>query len=173
MTINEQPHQPDLGIETDGRTVSQPARSGGNPGSKEVLAVLAETLDSLAKLTRELADSHNTGTEREELATSLSPAQRATEEAAEPPATEPLNDAGTRPTKYAPKVSFYQDREDTDRVRGTILHTMHREKSRTLSEFIHNAVMEKVEELERKYNDGKPFPHTKAGELPQGRPWRR
>ncbi|MBO3662710.1 ParB family protein [Microbacterium stercoris] len=77
--------------------------------------------------------------------------------------------AGTKKA-YPPKVSFYQDREDTDRVRGAILHTMATEGYRGLSQFIHLAVMEKVEQLEKKYNGGKPFPAVSARELPQGRP---
>lgn len=72
--------------------------------------------------------------------------------------------------KYPPKVSFYQDPDDTSRVRGAILHTQVAEGSRSLSQFIAEAVMEKVEALEAKYNDGKPFPAIGARELPQGRP---
>lgn len=72
--------------------------------------------------------------------------------------------------KYPPKVSFYQDREDTDRVRGAILHTMATEGARSLSQFINQAVMAEVERLERKYNGGQPFPAVGARELPQGRP---
>jgi|SRR5690625_478854 len=103
----------------------------------------------------------------------VAPPATSTPETPEPTAAKPPARSEKRTTKYAPKVSFYQDREDTDRVRGAILHTMHLEGSRTLSEFIHNAVMEKVEELETKYNDGKPFPNAKAGDFPQGRPWGR
>lgn len=73
-------------------------------------------------------------------------------------------------TKYPPKVSFYQAREDTDRVRGAILHTMASEGPRSLSQFINGAVMAEVERLERKYNGGQPFPPVGARELPQGRP---
>lgn len=93
--------------------------------------------------------------------------------AAEP---SPAPRATTRPvtkkagTKYPPKVSFYQDPEDTARVRGALLHTQIPEGSRSLSAFINEAVMEKVERLEVKYNDGKPFPAVGARELPQGRP---
>ena len=82
-------------------------------------------------------------------------------------------EAGRRPQprrKYPPKVSFYQDREDTDRVRGAILHTMATEGTRSLSQFINQAVMAEVERLERKYNGGQPFPAVGARELPQGRP---
>ena len=68
------------------------------------------------------------------------------------------------------KVSFYQERADTDRIRGAILHTMATEGSRSLSQFINQAVMAEVERLERKYNGGQPFPAVGARELPQGRP---
>ena len=90
--------------------------------------------------------------------------------AAAPPA--PTRKTSTRRAgnKYPPKVSFYQDPEDTDRVRGAILHTMAAEGPRSLSQFINKAVMTEVERLERKYNDGAPFPAVGAGELPQGRP---
>lgn len=73
-------------------------------------------------------------------------------------------------TKYPPKVSFYQDPEDTARVRGAILHTMTTEGSRSLSAFIHHAVMVEVERLEAKYNGGRPFAPMGVRELPQGRP---
>lgn len=70
--------------------------------------------------------------------------------------------------KWRHKVSFYQDPADTDRVRGAILYTMTSEGNRNLSQFVGDAVMAKVEELEAKYNHGRPFPPVKARELPQG-----
>lgn len=70
--------------------------------------------------------------------------------------------------KWRHKVSFYQDPADTDRVRGAILHTMVKEGNRNLSQFVNDAVMAKVEELEAKYNHGEPFPAVGARELPQG-----
>ncbi|MGG7453031.1 ParB family protein [Plantibacter auratus] len=109
------------------------------------------------------------------------PAAAATEpaEVAAPPA--PVEKAQSKPAskpaaatveakKYRPKVSFYQDPADTDRVRGAILHTQVQEGSRSLSKFIDDAVMEKVAALEAKYNGGQPFPAIGARELPQGRP---
>lgn len=72
--------------------------------------------------------------------------------------------------KFPHKVSFYQDAEDTARVRGAILHTQVSEGTRSLSQFISQAVMDKVEELEAKYNNGEPFPPIGARQLPQGRP---
>ena len=76
----------------------------------------------------------------------------------------------TRQTKYPPKVSFYQAPEDTARVRGAILHTQVSEGTRSLSQFVNDAVMAEVERLEAKYNAGQPFPPVGARELPQGRP---
>ena len=70
--------------------------------------------------------------------------------------------------KWRHKVSFYQDPADTDRVRGAILYTMTTEGNRNLSQFVNDAVMAKVEELEAKYNHGEPFPAVGARELPQG-----
>jgi hypothetical protein len=71
--------------------------------------------------------------------------------------------------KYPHKVSFYQDPDDTDRVRGAILYTMTTpEGNRNLSQFVNRAVMAEVERLEAKYNGGQPFPSIGAREMPQG-----
>ena len=86
------------------------------------------------------------------------------------PTPTPAQQAERRRTKYPPKVSFYQDPADTARVRGAILHTMVTEGSRSLSQFIHHAVMAEVARLEVKHNDGQPFPPVGARELPLGRP---
>jgi hypothetical protein len=102
--------------------------------------------------------------------------------AAEPAAAAPIEEAepatraAVRPvtkkagTKYPPKVTFYQDPEDTARTRGALLHTQISEGSRSLSAFINQAVMAEVERLEAKYNGGKPFPAVGSREMPQGRP---
>ena len=102
--------------------------------------------------------------------------------AAEPAAAAPIEEAAPatraagRPvtkkagTKYPPKVTFYQDPEDTARTRGALLHTQISEGSRSLSAFINQAVMAEVERLEAKYNGGKPFPAVGSREMPQGRP---
>lgn len=78
--------------------------------------------------------------------------------------------APEKKSKYPPKVSFYQDPADTARVRGAILHTQVAEGTRSLSDFINNAVMAEVKRLEAKYNGGQPFPGVGARGLPQGRP---
>lgn len=78
--------------------------------------------------------------------------------------------APEKKSKYPPKVSFYQDPADTARVRGAILHTQVAEGTRSLSDFINNAVMAEVQRLEAKYNGGQPFPGVGARGLPQGRP---
>ena len=102
-------------------------------------------------------------------ATPLAPAPAQAPNAPAPPSLEAA--PAPRPTRGArPKVSFYQAREDTNRMRGAILHTMAAEGPRSLSEFIHQAVMAEVERLETKYNNGQPFPPVGARELPQGRP---
>lgn len=92
---------------------------------------------------------------------------------APPPAETPETRKAEEPStsgkkKWRHKVSFYQDPADTDRVRGAILHTMVKEGNRNLSQFVNDAVMAKVEELEAKYNHGEPFPAVGARELPQG-----
>lgn len=74
------------------------------------------------------------------------------------------------PRKHPNKVSFYQEPEDTARLRGAVLHTMVAEGHRSLSQFVIRAVMKEVQRLEEKYNDGKPFPAVAANEMPQGRP---
>ncbi|PYC99865.1 hypothetical protein B4U78_013960 [Microbacterium esteraromaticum] len=84
--------------------------------------------------------------------------------------TEPQAAAAKKRSKYPPKVSFYQEQEDTDRIRGAIMHTIPYEGVRSLSQFLSGAAMKEVERLERQYNDGKPFPPVGARELPQGRP---
>lgn len=76
------------------------------------------------------------------------------------------------PRKHPNKVSFYQEPEDTARLRGAVLHTMVAEGHRSLSQFVIRAVMKEVQRLEEKYNDGKPFPAVAANEMPQGRPQR-
>ena len=55
-------------------------------------------------------------------------------------------------------------------MRAAILHTNHLEGPRSLSEFIHHAVMAEVERLERKYDDGQAWLGDGACELPPGRP---
>ena len=87
----------------------------------------------------------------------------------ERPSTSPTTAKTQTKPKYLPKVSFYQDPADTDRMRAAILHTMAVENYRNLSQFVDEAVREKVERLEAKYNGGQPFGSAGAGELPRGR----
>ena len=94
-----------------------------------------------------------------------------TSAAAEPAGTVRTRSPENQPkSKYPPKVSFYQDPEDTDRMRAALLHTLLPEGKRSLSQFIHTAVRAEVERLERKYNNGRPFPPVGARGIPQGRP---
>lgn len=101
------------------------------------------------------------------------PTPAAAPEAAAKPAAANVTRKAEEPStsgkkKWRHKVSFYQDPADTDRVRGAILYTMTTEGNRNLSQFVNDAVMAKVEELEAKYNHGEPFPAVGARELPQG-----
>lgn len=74
-------------------------------------------------------------------------------------------------TQYAKKkVGFYQKPEDTERLRGAVLHGVSRGGPRTMSEFIDYAVMKEVSRQEEEWNNGEPFPAVGAGDLPQGRP---
>lgn len=88
----------------------------------------------------------------------------------DPEADDVVETSATGPRKHPNKVSFYQDPEDTARLRGAVLHTMIAEGHRSLSQFITRAVMKEVQRLEEKYNDGELFPAVSANEMPQGRP---
>lgn len=78
--------------------------------------------------------------------------------------------SSTSSRKFPHKVSFYQAPEDTSRVRAALLHTQGAEGGRSLSAFIHGAVMKETRRLERKYNDGQPWSGVDARGIPQGRP---
>jgi len=99
-------------------------------------------------------------------ATDSSAAVEAPKQAVEPAA---VTSSGPRRPKTKPKVSFYQDPEDTARARAALLNTLTTEGNRSLSEFIDRAVMAEVERLERKHNNGKPWESVPTGELPVGR----
>lgn len=89
----------------------------------------------------------------------------------DPPAPAPAREERTPSgKKYPPKVTFYQPQEDSARMRGAFRHTDREEGDRSLSDFIHKAVMAEVERRERKYNSGQPFPDLEAGSIPRGRP---
>src|SRR5699024_11571778 len=77
-------------------------------------------------------------------------------------AEEVLQNPQTAPRRHPNKGSFYQQPEDTARLRGAVLHTMIAEGHRSLSQFVIRAVMKEVQRLEEKYNDGKPFPAVAA-----------
>ncbi|WP_300345580.1 hypothetical protein [Nesterenkonia sp.] len=68
------------------------------------------------------------------------------------------------------KMTFYLDDDDASRIRGALLHTMAQEGTRSLTDFIHKAVLKEVERLEATYNNGEPFPKVAAGSIPRGRP---
>lgn len=86
------------------------------------------------------------------------------------PTPEPRTSAESSERKFRHKVSFYEDPEDTARVRAALLHTQVAEGSRSMSDFIHRAVLAEVMRLEALYNGGQPWPGVGARVLPQGRP---
>jgi hypothetical protein len=88
--------------------------------------------------------------------------------AAKATAAEPSGTDGKK--AYPHKVSFYQDKSDTDRLRGALLATQHQEGYRSMSAFIAAAVMAEVERLETTYNGGQPFPQVSAKGGQLGRP---
>lgn len=92
-----------------------------------------------------------------------------TTEPTEAPRT-PTPAAAPSGKRYPPKVTFYQSQDDTARMRGAFRHTDREEGDRSLSDFIHKAVMAEVERREKKYNGGQPFPDLEAGSIPRGRP---
>lgn len=72
--------------------------------------------------------------------------------------------------RYPHKVSFYQDKADTGRLRGALLATQHHEGYRSMSKFIDAVVMAEVRRLEQAYNGGQPFPEVSAKGGQLGRP---
>lgn len=59
---------------------------------------------------------------------------------------------------------------DNKRLRNTVVHTQNNPGPHTsLTEFVEIAVMEKIEEFEKKYNGGKPFPEAPSGSIRPGR----
>ncbi|KSU51570.1 ParB family protein [Microbacterium enclense] len=76
-----------------------------------------------------------------------------------------------RAAKAKPKkLTIYQDEDDSARMRGAMVATIPHEGFTTLSKFAQEAIMEKVERLEQKYNGGQPFPAVGPGVIPVGRP---
>ena len=69
-----------------------------------------------------------------------------------------------------PKTSFYQGHDDGMRMRGAFLATKYEEGHENLSEFINEAVMDKVRALEEKHNGGQPFRPLPPGGIGLGKP---
>ncbi len=65
--------------------------------------------------------------------------------------------------RYPPKVSFYQEPEDSARMRAAFLHTQGVEGLRSLSHFIDRAFMVEVKRLEARQNDGRQWPAVQPG----------
>lgn len=76
------------------------------------------------------------------------------------------------PETVAPrtKVTFYIDAALADRMRATVVATTAFAEHATVSEFIENAVLKAVEDLEAEHNDGKPYPIALRAKTRRGRP---
>lgn len=68
------------------------------------------------------------------------------------------------------KVGFWQPPERTDRLRAAYFRTRHLTGARSLTEFIDQAVMARVAELEAQHNGGAQFPPMGPGEIGTGKP---
>ena len=88
------------------------------------------------------------------------------------PVTTPAAPSGKpTPTPSAKiKTGFYQDREAADRARAAWAWTRGHEGHRSFSDFIAHAVAVEVARLEKKHNDGDPWPGMAAGEIGTGKP---
>ncbi|WP_143458844.1 hypothetical protein [Leifsonia sp. ALI-44-B] len=107
------------------------------------------------------------------------PEAPAPEPAAAAPAVEPAEPvrptrqaASKTPTKGADKkpMSVRASLTDQARIRAAFMATNSSERHGSLSDFITQAALEKVAQLEQKYNGGEPWPPLDAGDVPTGRP---
>lgn len=74
-----------------------------------------------------------------------------------------------RAPKHPNKVSVYLEPAEAERIRLAIIHTNPHEGIRSVSGFIKEVALAAAEGLERRYNDGKPFPPV-PGEARRGGP---
>ena len=68
------------------------------------------------------------------------------------------------------RVGFYMLGSEADEARAAYVWTRPHTGIRSFSDFISDAVHDKVHGLRRLHNDGQPFTPVAAGELPTGRP---
>lgn len=105
-----------------------------------------------------------------------SPVQTQQDAVVASPAPEPVAAPATQPSaaesekKWRNKLSVYQDRDLTDRLRGAIIYTIPQEGPRSVSDFVNALIVRELDRLEAQYNEGKPFPPVGPKGVPQGRP---
>lgn len=113
---------------------------------------------------------------RKSTLSNLSPITPPSEAVAPPPSPAPApapanGEKEQAKTAWPKKESFYRSAEVAERMRAAHMNTMMTEDGqRSLSAFISAAVMERVERLEGKYNDGKPWPPIRRDQIPKGPP---
>jgi hypothetical protein len=71
----------------------------------------------------------------------------------------------SKPESFSP----YFTTTDAERVRAAYDAAGHLEGYASISELIEEATLKEVRRLQRKYNNGKPWPGLPAGQLPTGR----
>lgn len=89
-------------------------------------------------------------------------------EAAAPEPETPAPAQPSRPPKH--KVALYMHEEDAARARAAFTWTRAHEGVLSWSDFINDAVMRRVAELEEQYNNGEQWTPVPTGTLPRGRP---
>lgn len=70
-----------------------------------------------------------------------------------------------KPESFSP----YFTTADAEHVRAAYAAAGHLEGYASISELIEEATLKEVRRLQRKYNNGKPWPGLPAGQLPTGR----
>lgn len=74
-------------------------------------------------------------------------------------------------TSARTKMTFYTTAEQAGQVRAVLANVASAQHGyRNVSEFLDAAVTEKVQAMQDKYNQGKPWPPAEAGTVARGRP---
>lgn len=119
--------------------------------------------------------------EHVEATAQVAPAPLATVEAVSPAAPaatpettaqEPKKKPGPAPQgKVKTKAALFADEAIIERIRGAWHHTptMSGERETSFSDFLLEAALVRAREREERYNNGKEFPHVKAGTIGAGR----
>lgn len=78
--------------------------------------------------------------------------------------------ADQQPARPKEKIALYMRADDAARARGAFTWTRAPEGVLSWSDFLNDAVMRRVAELEAQYNNGEQWTPVPTGRLPRGRP---